>query len=251
MAVARQTVQDTSQLYKPDTSAMTAMQKMARAMWGPWLAMGVMIVLTAFILGAVNAGANVAPYFENSKVARDTAETGSAIVADKVGIESLKAFIPGFKFLGLGLLFGGITFLLATILGTLRNSGYRVQAATGVEPMFPKPPMEARLFPMLMMMGFMILIATFIVGIWLTGQSAEFWNHSIATQIDAAQAGDPLLAQLGRINAVKAWQEPLKFVGVATMFVAIGLALATIVKVLRAQAVMMVNLVSDHEGHSH
>ena len=103
---------------------------------------------------------------------------------------------------------------------------------------------------MLMMMGFMILIATFIVGIWLTGQNAEFWNNSIAAQIDAAQAGDPLLEQLGRINAVKAWQEPLKFVGVATMFVAIGLALATIVKVLRAQAVNMVNLVSDREGHN-
>ncbi len=235
----------------PDTTAFTGMQRMARTMWAPWLLMGVMIVVISFILGAINAGSNVAPYFENGKEVREAATAGSAIVSDKVGAELMAAFIPGFKFLGMGFLFGGITFIIATILGTLRNAGYRVQLAAGVTPRFPNPPAEARLFPLLMMMGFMALVATFIIGIWLAAQAGGYWNHSIAAELNPAAAGSDLLAQLGAINAVKAWAEPLKFVGVATMLTGIGLALATIVKVLRGQGQTIANLVAAAEAHNH
>ena len=45
-----------------------------------------------------------------------------------------------------------------------------------------------------------------------------------------------LLSDLGTISAVKLWLEPLKFVGLALVLTGIGLALATIVRVLRWQA---------------
>lgn len=45
-----------------------------------------------------------------------------------------------------------------------------------------------------------------------------------------------LLADLGTINAVKLWLEPFKFVGMALLLMGIGLALATIVRVLRWQS---------------
>ncbi len=219
------------------------MQRMARMMWKLWLLMGVMVVVISFILGAINAGANVAPYFENGKEVGGAATAGSVLVSGKVGAEVMAAFIPGFKFLGMGFLFAGITFIIATILGTLRNAGYRVQLVAGVTPRFPNPPLEARLFP--------TLVATFIIGIWPAAQARCHWNHSIAAELNPAAAGSDLLAQLGSTNAVKAWAEPLKFVGVATMLAGIGLALATIVKVLRGQGQTIANLVAAAEAHNH
>ena len=54
---------------------------------------------------------------------------------------------PSFKFLGLGMLLGGVTFLLATILGALRVGGGRVQEALGVEVKVIKPPVTAQAVP--------------------------------------------------------------------------------------------------------
>ena len=45
--------------------------------------------------------------------------------------------------------------------------------------------------------------------------------------------GDAWLADLRVINAIKLWLAPSKFVGMATLFTGIGLALASIVVVLR------------------
>ena len=154
---------------------------------------------------------------------RDAAPAGSDIVGAETFIESTTAWLPGFKFLGLGMMLGGITFLLATILGNLRAGGAAVQRSVGFTVQFPKPPMTARLFPMLMMMGMMVLMATLAISIFLGAQANDLWSNSIAT-IDSAPAGSDLLAQLGRIAAVNAWLAPLKFVGMAILFSGIALA---------------------------
>lgn len=54
--------------------------------------------------------------------------------------------------------------------------------------------------------------------------------------MNPAEAGSALLADLGTISAIKLWLEPLKFVGIAMLLSGIGLALATIVRILRWQA---------------
>ena len=72
------------------------------------------------------------------------------------------------------------------------------------------------------------------IGIFLATLSYEYWNHSIASQLNPSTGA--LLADLGAINAVKLWLEPLKFVGMAMLLTGIGLALATIVRALRWQA---------------
>jgi hypothetical protein len=89
---------------------------------------------------------------------------------------------------------------------------------------------------MVMMMGMMVLMIAVVVGIVLGVQVYDYWNHSIATQLNPAEAGSALLADLGTINAIKLWLEPLRFVGIALLLTGIGLALATIVRVLRWQA---------------
>ena len=211
----------------------TGMQAMASRMWIPFIAMGFMIVVVAFIIGLVNS-AIAADYFSASKAVREAAERGSDLATQKAFIEATKAWLPTFKFLGMGMLLGGVTFLLATILGALRVGGGRVQEALGVDVKVIKPPVTARLFPMVMMMGTMTLVAALVIGIVLATATYDYWNHSIAAQLDPSTGA--LLADLGTISAIKLWLEPFKFVGVALLLTGIGLALATIVRALRWQA---------------
>ena len=227
---------------EPDAVDMTPMQKMARLMWVPFTAMGVMIVGIAFLIGLFSLTPTISDYFDNSKVDREAAVAGSDIVDDRTSIESTKAWLPGFKFLGLGLMLGGITFLLATIIGNLRVAGGNIQRALGATPQVLKKPMTGHLFPMLMMMGMMILVFTFGASIWLAVQANDYWDHSIATELSTAAAGSSLLDDLSTIQATAAWLTPLKFVGMALLFSGIALALATIVQVLRFQARRLVEI---------
>lgn len=217
--------------------------RMARGLWALSILMGLGIVVAAFFVGLSNSGL-VATYFSNPKVVREAAAAGTVIVSQKVTIESIFAWLPGFKFFGMGLLFSGITFVLANIINALRAAGGGLQKALGVEVKAMKKPLQGKLFPPLMMMGLMILIATFIISLWLAGLSVSYWNHSIVAELDAAQAGSALLAQLATIQSVKAWLEPLKFAGIAFLLTGISLALATIRKILQFQAGRILEIVS-------
>ena len=220
----------------------TGMQSMASKMWAPFLIMGFMVVVVSFIIGIVNSGI-ASSYFEFSKLAREAATTGQTLATQKAWLESVTIWLPAFKFLGVGMLLGGVTFLLATILGALRTGGGRVQEALGVEVRIIRPPMMAKVFPMFMM-GMMILIVGLIIAIVTATLSYGYWNHSIAAQLNPALEGSGLLANLGTINAVKLWLEPFKFLGMASLFTGIGLALATIVRVLRWQSSRLWDLLS-------
>ena len=213
----------------------TGMQAMASKMWIPFIAMGFMIVVAALVIGVI-VSVTAADYFSFSKLTREAAATGSDLAKEKAFIESTKAWLPAFKFLGVGMILGGVTFLLATILGALRVGGAGVQQALGESVRMPKPPITAQMFPMVMMMGLMVLIAALIIGIILAVISFGYWNHSIATELNPAVEGNQLLGTLSTINSIKMWLAPLKFVGMASLLTGIGLALATIVGALRWQS---------------
>ena len=213
-------------------------------MWALMLLMGFMMVVIGLAVGIVNS-VTTADYFEADKLTRDTAATGSTLALDRVWMEGITAWLPGFKFLGMGLILSGITFAVATILGTLRNLGYQVQTALNRPVVLPKTPGEARIFPLFMMMGLMVLMATLVVSIVLSQQVGDFFNHSIALELDPAPAGSALLSQLGTIKAEAAWLAPLKFLGLGLIMTGIGFALAAITKVLRAQAEMIVGFISS------
>ena len=78
----------------------TGMQAMASKMWMPLIAMGFMIVLAAFIFGLFNSSVN-SEYFDASKEARDSAVRDSDLATDRAFIESTKAWLPTFSFLGM------------------------------------------------------------------------------------------------------------------------------------------------------
>ncbi|MGE4032384.1 MAG: hypothetical protein AB7I08_19375 [Thermoleophilia bacterium] len=168
------------------------MPALARRMWGPMLAMGIMAV-----------GAAVA------------AGVAEALSDDAATVAEIAAWKPGVAFLGIGFLLSAITFLLAGILGELRDGGTRVQEALGVSPLILRRPWTGYAFPVAMMMGLMVLVAAAVIGVVQAGEVTS----------DPALAAD-----------IGAWVSPLRFAGVALVFTGIALALLTVVKAIGFQS---------------
>ncbi len=109
---------------------------MARKMWAPMLAMGVM----ALVAGTL--------------VSFNWNSTGS--------IHSL-AWTQGLQFLGEGFLLSGISFLLASILAAIRTGGGEIQESLGVTVKTLRMPSQAKVFVALMMTGLMVAVAQFVL----------------------------------------------------------------------------------------
>ena len=207
--------------------------KMAR-MYPLLIAMGLMIVLIAAIVGYFNSQ-TAAAYFAQPKELRET-----TLMAQRVSIESTGQWLPYFKFLGIGLILGGIVMALRVIIDDLKAVGVEVLSNLPAEkrPPMPAPPWFAPLMPMVMMVGEVILIVALIVSLGLAATATQVFAHPVP-EIDAAGAGSALLAQVQTIQSVSAWLVPLKFLGVATEFLAIVMGLATIIFILGAQTELL------------
>lgn len=161
--------------------------KMAEALWTPMILMGPMIVGAGAVLGFVQAG-----------------ETpGSDTFGD------LGAVTAGASFLGEVVMLGGISFILGTILSSLRKGGGEVQHSLGVPVKTLKVPLSAWAFVGLMMMGMMVGMAQFALYLVTTGLS------------------DP--------GSWFAWLAPLGMFSIGLMAAGIVLALYTIGTVLGFQ----------------
>lgn len=203
--------------------------KMAK-MYSMMILMGFMIVVVALIIGYVNSQ-NAAVYFAESKAIRET-----TLLAERASIESIGLWLPYFKFLGIGLILGGIVMALRVIIDNLKAAGVQVLANVpeGVRPAMPKPPFFGPLMPMVMMLGEVIFIVAFIVSLGLAADARAVFANPLPT-IDAAGAGSALLAQVQNIHATASWLIPFKFFGIATMFLAITMGLGTIIYILGSQ----------------
>ncbi len=209
----------------------TGMQKMAAKMWGPMLVMGLMVIIAALIVSIVKANF-VSDYFAVPKEIRDGAN--ATLIDKRQFIESVNVWLPGLQLLGIGLILSAITFSLANILGVFRTGGVQIQKAFGKEPQTLTPPITAKLFPMFMMMGLMILIVNLIIAGIIGAIAWDVYGNSVA-EINAAESGSSLLGDQGTVNTFKTWLEPFKFVGLATILVGISLAVHTILQVIRFQ----------------
>ncbi len=211
----------------------TQMQKMARYMWAPMLLMGLMVIAVGLGLGIATA-AVASDYFGLPQSVRGAADAPASAIDDRQFIESTRVWLPGFQLLGIGLLLSAITFSLANILGVFRTGGVRLQQAFGGEAQALTPPITARLFPMLMMIGLVVLIVNLIIAAFIGGLAWDVYGHSVA-EIDAAPEGSSLLGDLGTVNTYKTWLAPLPFIGLATILVGISFAVHTILQVIRFQ----------------
>jgi len=220
---------DTLELREP---TMTSMQEMASRMWLPMFAMGAMVLIASLVIGAVQSGLST-DLFEVTKTTREVSPSGSLLDKQEF-IETTSIWLPRFQLLGMGLMFGGITFLLATILGNLRLAGAMVQKQSGRRMLVPKPPWSAQLFPMLMMMGLMILIGALVVSIVIAITAGDVFGNPIST-INAAESGSGLLGDFQDVKTFGAWLQAFAFTGLALVLSGIVLALYTISQVLRFQ----------------
>jgi hypothetical protein len=194
------------------------------------IAMGFVIVVVALVIGYTNSQ-TAAAYFAEPKAVRET-----TLMAQAASIHSTGLWLPPFKFLGIGLILGGIVMALRVIIENLMGAGQEVLSNLPPDkrPQMPAPPWYARLMPVVMMGGEMIFVIAFFVGLWLAGIARSVFANPMPT-IDAAGPGSALLNGVQTIHAVEGWLVPFKFWGIATEFLAIVMGLATIIYILTAQ----------------
>ena len=215
------------------------MEKMINAMmkrYQMFVWLGLVIVIVAFLLSVSAANAN-SIFFSADKATRESAAAGTALVVANVTRQSISTWVPAFKFLGLGIMLGAITMALGTIIKTLRDLGAGVMSTWPKElnPGIPEKPRAAKLFPMIMMMGWILLIAGLIWALSLNGVVTSYWSHSIASELDLAQHGSALLAQLGLTQFTLPWLSFFRLLGMAFLFAGITVALAVIIRTLQSQ----------------
>ena len=162
-----------------------ALHRMAYAMWLPMLLMGVMVVLAGLVFSIIEAVAGAD--------------------GDTADFLTFSALAQGTEFLGEAFLLAGISFLLGSILGSLRQGGGEVQESLGVAVKTPIMPATGKLFVALMAMGLMLAMLQFVL-------------YLIVAGID-----DP-----DSIRAWFAWLGPLREAALGIMLSGIVLALATI-----------------------
>ena len=165
---------------------------MARRMWGPMLAMGAMSVVAGFFVSLVWSG---------------------NATTDPLTATRAAAWTQGLQFLGEGFLLSGISFLLGSILGLIRDGGAEVQQSLGLSVKLLDMPATAKAFVGLMMTGLMISIAQF-----------GFYVYSAAN------------VNTSNIAANSAWLGPFRELGLGLLLAGIVLALATIGTALAFQA---------------
>lgn len=189
-------------------------QRAGRKLWAPMLAMALMGFAAAFILGLVRSTALIA-----------------AGAADTAGAVQLAHYTAGAMFVGFLAVFSAITFAIARILGELRQGGGQVQEAAGVKVQTLRMPVTAKGMLAFMMMG-MMAIAVPVVLHFVVGTGVGTGTVSLAR----AEQSFMVLEGVRRL-------------GVGLYLFGITLGLATIVHVLRFQAIR-IREVADEVGRS-
>lgn len=215
--------------------------------------MGWMMVLIAFLIGLFALSPAQAIFFSDAKAVREGAGAGSTFVAANVARHAIEAWVPQFKFAGLGFGLLAIAMALGAIAKRLRRMG---QVITGhmpddLRPTMPPQPKTVRVFQLSAMMGIMVLLIVLIIGIVLAlGLMPSYWNHSIANELNPAQPGSTLLAQLGIVSSFALWLNPLRMIGMAFLFMAITVALTVITGTLRLQSDLLAKFYQQTSSQS-
>ena len=201
---------------------LTLPQTVGGRLWAPMAVMGVMLVATAFALAITRAQLTV-----------DLSEEFTPV--RKANFEALGQLVPGFMFLGLGMIFAAISFAIARILGVFRTGGGVIQQGIGKGIKTPLMPATVKIFLAGMMMAMMILIFAFAGHIYAAVQAHGAW-------INATGPSAPDAAFLGRAETWGTWLEALRRFGVGLYLVSIAFGLATIIKAIGFMTLRMKEL---------
>jgi hypothetical protein len=188
-----------------------APQQMGRKLWLPMFALALMGWAAGFVLAIIEAGT------DRSNIAE---------------LQTLSHVIPAFMFVGFLGIFSAITFAVARILGEFRKGGGEVQEIVGAQVQTLKMQPTAKAMLGLMMMGMMVM-------------SAGIITNFVGASLDGTNAAD--LLDSARYAAAASG---LRRLGVVLYLTGITFGLATIIEVLRFQAVHILEVAKGH-GHQH
>ena len=187
----------------------TLPQRIGRLLWAPMLLMAVMAFPVGLAVGLVRSGLVSAG-------------------GDPAMIAALGHLGPAAMFVGFASVFAAISFAIARILGVLRQGGGEVQQTAGRTVQTLRMPPSGWAFIGLMAMAMMVILAGVIgnaaVGLSIAGGNAD---------------------ALAQTESWGVWLEGVRRIGVALYLVAIALGLATIVEVLRFQAIRLRELPAE------
>ncbi len=82
--------------------------------------------------------------------------------------------------------------------------------------LIPAPPIQTRIYPVLIAVGFLIVLAALIIGAALATTAADVFESSKAVR-DAAVPGSSLLADQSDLASFPLWVQPFKFVGISIL----------------------------------
>ncbi len=218
----------------------------------PYIAiMGWMLVLIAFLVGIFVLSPAQTAFLADAKAVREGAAVGSSFVNANVTLHTFEAWVPQLKFLGLGLGLMAIVMALGLITMNLRHMGMVIlnHIPAADRPTLPGRPLRVRAFQISVVMGIMLLMVVLLIGAALAVTVVgPYWNHSIATELNAVQPGSALLNQLAVANSFKFWLNSLRMIGMALLFTAITLALTVITGTLRLQANILIGFYNKATG---
>ena len=174
-------------------------QRAGRTLWAPAFAMSLMGFAAGMILAIVKAAAIA---------------DGDAVLAATLNNYGIAAMFFGFT-----MVFTGISFAIARILGEFRVGGGQTQEAAGSDVKTLKMPATAKAFIALMAMAMMILMAA-VIGHVVVGVQI---NAETLSLVDAEQWD--------------LWLEAARRFAVQLYLFAIALGLGTIIYVIRYQSI--------------
>ncbi len=175
-------------------------QQIGGKLWLPMFAMSLMGFAAGIIVAAIRA-----------------AELSDNGLSDTS--EALKHLGAAFMFIGFAAVLAAISFAIARILGVFRSGGGEVQETVGTTVHTLKMPVSAKVFLGGMMMAMMLILIPVIL-------------HFVF----AADVSDTL-ASIEESEERFIVLEGIRRIGVALYLLAIAFGLATIIKVLRFQAI--------------
>ena len=82
--------------------------------------------------------------------------------------------------------------------------------------LIPAPPIQTRIYPVLIAVGFLIVLAALVIGVALATTAADVFESSKAVR-DAAAPGSSLLADQSDLAAIPLWVQPFNFLGISIL----------------------------------
>jgi hypothetical protein len=104
----------------------------------------------------------------------------------------------------------------------------------------PSSAWQMKVFPFFSVLGWILIVVSLGIGAFvLTPTAVDYWAGNAKAVRDAAESGSVLLAQLGTLQTIPRWLEPLAFVGVAAFMMGIALQFSSIPALLENRGKVM------------